>query len=639
MSNLLVNSHLAADVYYPEPVDYLPSLPLSNIDDGLYDYNVTLGSSDQTQDLRLDIANGLVWVPGTGYFADCSAQNYTNSTDSTDDDDDDDGDDDSNNVTVASIVAELNDNDSLACTSDEGFAMTNTTDASFWSFDTNGPVSRSASASQLSMAFADYVYLSGYWAIGQMNVTVWNNTVSKKVKGSSTKVHKALAKADDTPTDSTVASDQSKISTGSATISSASASSTVTGSSSVIASSSASATSSTVTAKSSTVVVLNDTKFIFANASDVSTGGLGVGQGGVGTADFNFLSGFVRGGLISSNSYSLALDPSDQMSPRLYLGGITTERFTGNLYNFPFVPVVDESRSIITSNNGSTDTLPVVPISGYGVTSNSTGKSLTFSQSYDDMMNQGWYPKPALLDSRTLYNYIPYSTLIQVAVELNAYYAASMASWLVDCNVAQSGTFDIYIGNTAISVNISSIIYPAADGNDTNLFFMNGHEACVLALLPDYILGYSVLGTPFLKHAYLAVDNDGKQLALAKAAVTSNTGNSTNGTSLYQIASGQIPLAQPNNISSYSDLTLTIPATINVSENLNFTSQVMISNGEVIIASSTSNSSVHSTATTSRSVSASGYTGTAKNCGGNQIDTLGVTALGLTILSMAFAML
>lgn len=381
---------------------------------------------------------------------------------------------------------------------------------------------------------------------------------------------------------------------------------------------------------------MNDTIFVVCNSTDVETGGLGMGLASVPTDGTAFLQNFVKNGIASANSYSLYLNPDNDTSPELMLGGFSTTKFTGDLCKFDFIPVYDESGLIVTTNGGLSNDFPVMPISAFGVTSNSTGKSVVFSTSYDDKMEAADYPKPAMLDSRSYYNYIPYSTLVEIAVELNAYYASALGGWIVNCDVGSSGALDVYLGNTSISIPFESLVFAANDANGTSqLKFTNGDDACFLGILPDYEVGYSLLGTPFLRHAYLAVDADGKQLAVGQAASGSAVGADTNETELYMITAGDIPLAVTNNVTAYEDLTLTMSTYLPYNYTKSITNGVIITDGQVRLSSATSSSSKsYRTASTK---SASGYSETSSSNLANTSTTVG--AIVLALLSFGAALL
>lgn len=254
-----------------------------------------------------------------------------------------------------------------------------------------------------------------------------------------------------------------------------------------------------------------DVPFVVANSSNVVVGALALGYSqALGNTKTNYISNFVDNGLIKSNSYSLALSANNGTDPLLILGGVIGDLVSDEgLSQYDFVEILDESNDGATSNNA-----PAFPIFGWGVTSSSSGQSVTFSDSYNDRITVADYPKAALLDSRHAYNYIPYSTLVEMAIELNAYYLADLNVWITDCSIGDVGTIDIYLADEfSVKMPISNFIFPISV-NGTGLIFESGDKACALAFLPDYLVGYSVMGTTFMKSAYIAVDNDNKQVAI-----------------------------------------------------------------------------------------------------------------------------
>lgn len=263
--------------------------------------------------------------------------------------------------------------------------------------------------------------------------------------------------------------------------------------------------------------------FVYANFSDVGVGSLALGISPASYGyKYNFISNFVINGLISTNSYSLALGAYNSTYPQLLLGGIDKNLIYDDPQSsssplmalFDFVPVFDES-GLYVPGGGLTNTVPAFPIYGWGVTSSVTGQSVVFSSSYNDRTEIADYPKPAIFDSRHNYNFIPYSTLVQIAIELDAYYSSDLGIWLADCSVGNAGTIDMYLGNYTIHMAISNFLNPAIV-NNTNLVFSSGDSACYLTFLPDYYMGYSLMGTPLLKNIYLAIDNENRKMGISQ---------------------------------------------------------------------------------------------------------------------------
>ncbi|ODV85990.1 hypothetical protein CANARDRAFT_28046 [[Candida] arabinofermentans NRRL YB-2248] len=582
--------------------DSLPTLYLTNRENKVYDYQLTVGDPNVTMKLRLDVQNNFCWLPAVDGFTTCATTTTAATTTSSSSGGSDISSVSSSSASTASTAGSLSD----ACASQGIYDIYNSSTGYFWSFSDGDEKTNRLSATPIFSIFANYIYIAGYYAIDdfQFPVSYENDT--------------------------------------------------------------------------NTNIFVDTMMFINTNDSNVGTGGLGVGLVSDNGLSSNFISYMVQDELISTNSYSLALINNDSEYAELILGGINKSKYTGDFTLFDFIPVLDESMSIISENGGYSNDYPSIPISGLGVTSNSSGSSVKFSESYNDQLttDSGTYPKPAMLDSRTFYNYIPYSTLIEIAVELNAYYAESVERWIVDCSIANAGTLDIYFGNETIHIPIGELIYPATSANGTNLTFKDGDNACFLAFLPDYQIGYSVLGTPFLRSVYLAVDNENRQLAIAALAmhaspppiksssssssssstttsktktktktndkqVTSKTSTTTSTSSthsLYPITSGTIPFAKSNNLTNYGQLTLTIPSSINATATIENSSIAFISNGEVLIGTEvpmrTSNS-LQSSMSASGSYSSSSSGGANANAFGNVTDGV----LDLFGMSWVFACL
>lgn len=470
-----INSLITTD-YGSFSTSALPVLNLFPRDGNLFDYAVQMGENDQPVGLRLDIAQGDVWVPASSDFPECNASpsfykpttidQYTSFivTDSptptivtvysT-----------GQETTLTSIVTETSYIANLVqpvlvqyCASIGVFDILSSSTGFFFNL-TSKAISSFQNATQYFRLFIDYILVTGTWAADSLTVSFENNTSTEILK-------------------------------------------------------------------------FSNVPFIYANFSDVGAGGLALG---ISDADysynFNFISNFVANGIIGSNSYSLALSALNYTSPELILGGVNPsyiytpegglDRFhnpddrTGFMALLDFVPTYDQTGTVITTNGGISDCIPSIPMFKWGVTSAATGQSLTFTSYYDDKVGTGNYPKGAILDSRVKYNYIPYSTLVELAVELNAIYNVDSDRWVVDCSVGSSGTIDLNIGNYTINMPISNLLYPATF-NNTNLVFTSGDSACYLAFLPDFKLGYSLLGTPFIKNIYLAIDNENKQIAISQ---------------------------------------------------------------------------------------------------------------------------
>ncbi|KAH3663644.1 hypothetical protein OGAPHI_005045 [Ogataea philodendri] len=325
--------------------------------------------------------------------------------------------------------------------------------------------------------------------------------------------------------------------------------------------------------------------FIWANESYVQVGSLGLSRT-VQSGYNNFLTYFKDNEFIKSNSYSLAPAGTNDSTPLLIAGGLSTSNFQGDMYQFDFIPVQDDSGESILGDTTWSDSLPVIPLSGLGVTS-SSGNAVRFSNDFTEQNSSGSYPIPAMLDSRITYNFIPYSTLISLALELNAYYAESLGSWLVECDVASAGTIDFYFGNLTLNIPIDMVLDVQRNEDGSTLTFENGNDACALNFLPSEYLGYSLLGTPFINSVHLAVNNDNRTIALAQPAEDKDLSEEV----FYPILSEVIPHATTANSEDFASLTLTINSYLYNADPASKYSQAIISGGEVYVTGASSASS------------------------------------------------
>jgi hypothetical protein len=447
---------LPSDRYTDLATSALPVFKFFQGNGLLFDYPVEIGQSAQLVGLRLDVVQGDVWIPATDAFTECSKTGTSSAVVTT-------LSDYSEFVIPTSTSTSTSNNPSVtidmvdpifsqSCASLGVFDIFNSITSNFLNLYENLKVGLNDATSYIK-TYISGILVSGVWVVDDF---VMSYTYDQKIES----------------------------------------------------------------------IQLTDVPFVYSNFSNVGVGALAIGASQTNyTYTKNFISNFVINKIIKTNSYSLALSDLNGTSPKLILGGIATN-YIGNAYDgdynlaaemalFDFLPVYDESETIVNLNNGLTDSIPAFPIFGWGVTSNATGQSITFSNSYDDKTSISTYPKPAIFDSRYYYNFIPYSTLVEMAIELNAVYSSDLDKWLVDCSVGTSGTINLLLGNYTIHIPISKFLYPASS-NNTELVFKNGDSACYLAFLPDYKIGFTLMGTPLLKNIYLAVDNENKQLAISE---------------------------------------------------------------------------------------------------------------------------
>ncbi|KAH3899267.1 putative aspartic endopeptidase SCDLUD_004702 [Saccharomycodes ludwigii] len=337
--------------------------------------------------------------------------------------------------------------------------------------------------------------------------------------------------------------------------------------------------------------------FINANFSDYIDGALGLSGNIVNSEldtdssnfneSFSFLNSLVVSGTIESKSFSLWLgadyntnysavdnsatyDYSLDSIGMLLLGGVDPALYTGNFIKFDTISFYNE-----TSKN-TTNGYPIIPLTKVSVTADS-GVSLNLTADS--------FVEPVFIDSRYTFSFLPLDVVIELAIQTNAFFIKSLGTWVVSCDLGNiNATVNYEFGDLSIDIPLGDIITDSYDpeiGQD--LHFADGTKACFLKVVPNTYIGYSVLGTSFLKNVYFAADLEDNTVALAQAkkmesvdgeqetpegknivlkedsASGSSTGVATSTGEVAFISSGHIPYATYNNITAlYSGLTLTI---------------------------------------------------------------------------------
>ncbi|ODV71147.1 putative aspartic endopeptidase [Cyberlindnera jadinii NRRL Y-1542] len=303
---------------------------------------------------------------------------------------------------------------------------------------------------------------------------------------------------------------------------------------------------------------LSEMEFFSVNNSNVVVGAFGLG--GVGDSNYkpSILSTLKDLGLIESLSYSMATVTNT--TGHIVFGAVDQSLYTGVLVQYDNLPYAYTGAEVAYQ-------YPIVPLSQVSV-SNDKGSSVIVSNGT---------VLPVLLDSRTPFLVLPYSYVVALSVQLNAFYSESSESWFVRCAVGSvNAAVSFEFGNLTIDVSVDQLIKPLYDSNGTSVKFEDGSDACVLRVFPDDSYGYSVLGTPVLNSMFIAVDNEGNKIAMAQAyneeyqqrnarllsSILGETVSSQSVDSTYTldanasvIRSGYIPFAVTNNITD-TDLTL-----------------------------------------------------------------------------------
>lgn len=313
--------------------------------------------------------------------------------------------------------------------------------------------------------------------------------------------------------------------------------------------------------------------FETVQASFYTKGSLGLGgriTDGTSTIDstkfddtFFFLDRLTDLGIIQTPSYSLWFGadtvPYNRLklasgtmtdAGQLLLGAVDPSLFVGTLRAFKMIPFIDPVTEM------QSDSYPILPLGTIYINS-ATGKSLN--------MTSEEFSEPVLLDTRYSTSYLPIDAIVQIAVQIGATFVESLDKWLVACSVANLGVeLDFTFDDIAITVPLADFLVTTYDpASNTSLRFSNGDAACFLSMVSRSKTGYNILGGPFLKNVYMAVDIKDSMMAIAQAqrvsspasssTSKSSTTSSTSSTSpaqLKAISSGYIPYAQSRNASS-----------------------------------------------------------------------------------------
>ncbi|CAN3369074.1 hypothetical protein DICA4_F19086 [Diutina catenulata] len=260
--------------------------------------------------------------------------------------------------------------------------------------------------------------------------------------------------------------------------------------------------------------------FTFANANDssLSYGGFGLATNPRGSG---FLSRLVSKRVIKSPSYSLWFSStlrsqkyvSDDKYGYLIAGAVDPESFEEPMLVFPMVnhkgyryPVEDnEGNSLVGNLN-----LPIVVLDDIIVHNKKTGAKLGLISTAKSAN-----PVPVMLDSRSVFTFLPTSLLLDIATQTNAYYVEEVGRWFVSCDAMRNAnsSLNFKLNDLTVEIPLSELVMDAVW--DTQLKFQNNKDACYLLFLSEEVCGGSTLGIPFLEQVVVAVDNDGGDVGIA----------------------------------------------------------------------------------------------------------------------------
>lgn len=213
-----------------------------------------------------------------------------------------------------------------------------------------------------------------------------------------------------------------------------------------------------------------------------------------------------------TQSRLVALSPSSNDSDgTIIFGAIDTSAYDGPLYFLNALPVEGYSAP------GN----PFVTLTG--ITAENGGNALNLSES---TLSDG---VPVLIDTTASLSSLPYTTIVELATQLNALYSSDLDVWVQSCSLRNlTGTVNFRFQEAVIKVPIHDILVPLYRGVDGSeeYTFENGEPACALAFVDSESMGYSMFGQTFLNSVYLVMDVDNYRVGLAQAKVPNNTSES-----------------------------------------------------------------------------------------------------------------
>lgn len=336
---------------------------------------------------------------------------------------------------------------------------------------------------------------------------------------------------------------------------------------------------------------MDDFEFVLTSNTNMYAGGLGLSRSPSG---HGLLDTLKSQGHILSSGYSLFFSGYEDLNTtagELLLGAVDQNYYSGDLYQFPYIPYEGWSTQL-----NSFAPLPIVALEGITLENGETSELVSLSTD----------KYPVVLDTRLSYSFLPIDFIINLAVQTNAYYNDQYERWIVRCSDILDSNATLYFtfGELDVPVPLTALLTDAYYG-DSYLYFSTGVRACFLNVMPDLDLGYSSLGLPFLTNVYLAMDNEGGSVAMARAndeyvveqqdflfsqlasaypsSYTASLTNSTSNRTIAYIQSNSIPFATLGTYSSNYTLTFSQANSSNVAAALTRLTVATILSGEVYI--------------------------------------------------------
>ncbi|KAM0323263.1 hypothetical protein ACHAQA_008854 [Verticillium albo-atrum] len=213
---------------------------------------------------------------------------------------------------------------------------------------------------------------------------------------------------------------------------------------------------------------------------------------GLSTPYPNFPAALVRDGLIQSQAYSLWLHSAVSDEGNILFGGIDTERFEGTLKTIPVLP---------TEGIYSEFQIALDSVTSDGSILGQDGELV------------------ALLDSGTTYTYLPDDMVDELYEIYSVTYDKNTSNAYVECSLqSQDSPVVFSFSGANITLSMAELVLDAqtyAEGGS-----MTGQQGiCVFGILPESSMSLTspILGSTFLRSAYVVYDLENNQISLAQA--------------------------------------------------------------------------------------------------------------------------
>lgn len=202
-------------------------------------------------------------------------------------------------------------------------------------------------------------------------------------------------------------------------------------------------------------------------------------------------------GIINIPAYSLWLNYLQAKQGSLLFGGVDHAKYSGELVTVP----------ILEAPNQPTATLISL-----------TSLKFTYGDSSEQILYQSY---KALLDSGTSLSYFPQVAATKILDAFNASYNQELGYYIQSCNL--QGSLDFSFNGANISVPFDSLLLPITSSQGIARF-VNGDPVCAIGIIPSSF-SYVLLGATFLRSAYVVIDLENKEVALAQVVTNSTDSN------------------------------------------------------------------------------------------------------------------